>query len=78
MIDYETYAKIKDCRDRDGLRPAQIARKLGLDLRTVTKWLDEPRFRARHTPQRASKLDPYKSTIVDLLEKHPFSAMPLT
>ena len=35
MIDYETFSKIHDCHDRQGLTIAQTARVLGLDPRTV-------------------------------------------
>ena len=38
VIDYETFAKIHDCRDRQGLTIAQTARALGLDPRTVATW----------------------------------------
>jgi transcriptional regulator with XRE-family HTH domain len=30
VIDYETFARIRDCRDRQGLTITQIARALGL------------------------------------------------
>ena len=46
---------------------------MSLDVRTVRGWLDEPRFRPRITPARASKLDPFKGYIRRLLEHHPFS-----
>ena len=35
VIDYETFSKIHDCHDRQGLTIAQTARALGLDPRTV-------------------------------------------
>src|ERR1700738_3746008 len=41
VIDYETFSKIHDCHDRQGLTIAQTARTLGLDPRTVATW--EPR-----------------------------------
>jgi hypothetical protein len=41
VIDYETFAKIHDCRDRQGLTVAQTARAaLGLDPKTVAAWGD--------------------------------------
>jgi transposase len=46
-----------------------------LDHRTVAKWANEKHYQPRKSPQRASKLDPYKNDIVRMLEKHPFSAM---
>ena len=74
MIDYETFCKIRDYRDRQQLKSAQIARSLGLDERTVAKWIDEPRYHLRHSPPRTSKLDPFKPQIRQWLESHPYSA----
>jgi transposase len=74
MIDYETFCKIREYHTRQGLKPEQIARALGLDGRTVGKWIDEPRYRPRHAPARSSKLDPYKPRIRQWLETHPYSA----
>jgi transcriptional regulator with XRE-family HTH domain len=70
MIDYETFCKIHAYREQRGLKAAQIAQALGLDRRTVAKWLTEPRFRARQSTPRASKLDPYKSQVRQWLEAH--------
>ena len=44
MIDYETFCKIRNEHEQQGLNAEQIARSLGLDRRTVAKWLAEPRF----------------------------------
>jgi transcriptional regulator with XRE-family HTH domain len=44
VIDYETFARIRDCRDRQGLTITQIARTLGLHRKTVAKWLARSRF----------------------------------
>ena len=74
MIDYQTYCKIRDYHEQQGLKAQQIARTLGLDGRTVIRWLNEPRYRPRLAGRRASKLDPYKSQIVQWLEAHPYSA----
>ena len=75
MIDYETYLRIKTAHDRDKLTPAQIGRKLGLDERTVEKWIATPRFTQQTRPQRQSKLDPFKARIVQWLESYPYSAI---
>ncbi len=61
MIDYETYCQIRDCHQREGLKVGQIASALGLDARTVTHWINEPRYRPRRSAPRASKLDPCTS-----------------
>jgi transposase len=75
MIDYETYLQIKICRERHGLTPPQIARKLSLDERTVEKWLLLPRFAQQHRSGRKSKIDPFKAQVVQWLESHPYTAV---
>ena len=74
MIDYETFCKIRDYRQQQGLKAEQIARELGLDGRTVARWIDEPRYRPKQSTPRASKLDPYKAQISQWLESHDYSA----
>jgi transposase len=74
VIDYETFAKIHDCRDRQGLTIAQTARALGLHPQTVSAWLALPRFERRRSPPRGSVLDPFKPRITRLLDTHPYSA----
>jgi len=73
MIDYETFSKIKFYLESDGLNVQQIADKLGLDWRTVAKWIKKPRFEQRNFSARPSKLDPFKDYIQQLLEKHPYT-----
>ena len=75
MIDYETFARIHDCRDRQGLSIAQTARALGLHPRTVAVWLARPRFERRRSAPRGSKLDAFKPRITRLLDTHPYSAV---
>ena len=74
MIDYETFSKIHDCHDRQGLTIAQTARALGLHPQTVSAWLARPRFEPRRSPPRGSVLDPFKPRITRLLDTHPYSA----
>ena len=74
MMDFELFTKIKHFHEQEGLKPAQIARELSLDPRTVKRWLDEKRFRPRTPSQRESKLDPFKDCIFRMLEAHPYSA----
>src|SRR6202158_2221755 len=58
------------------LTPGQIAAKTGLNIKTIRKWLDKPRYEPRSKgSQRCSKLDPYKDLIVSWLEKHPYTGM---
>ena len=70
MIDYETYCKIRDHRDRQGLSITQTAQALGLHPETVSKWSRRERYEQRAPVKRGSQLDPYKSHIVRWLEAH--------
>ncbi len=74
MIDYETFCKLREYHTQHGLNRAQIAQALGLDERTVAKWLKEPRYRPRRSSPRPSKLDSFKPQIRQWLETHPYSA----
>jgi transposase len=74
VIDYETFAKIHDCRDRQGLTIAQTARALGLHPQTVATWSGRARFEPRRSRPRGSILDPFKTRITRLLDTHPYSA----
>ena len=74
MIDYESYVQIRNYFTRDHLRYSQIANKLGLDQRTVAIWANEKKYRARKSAQRESKLDPFKNNILQMLEKHSYTA----
>ena len=75
MIDYDTFCHIHHLHAHDGLNVSQIAHLLSLDARTVSHWLAQTHFRPRHSSARSSKLDPYKRTIRQLIENHPYSAM---
>jgi transposase len=74
MIDYETFQKIRQCCERDGLSIAQTAGVLGLDERTVAKWSVTGSYHPRESTRRTSKLDPFRPQIVGLLHQHPYSA----
>jgi transposase len=74
MIDYETYCKIRDHRDRQGLSITQTAQALGLHPETVSKWSRRERYEQRAQVVRGSQLDPYKGLIVRWLEAHPLSS----
>jgi transposase len=74
MITYEQYEQIHHYARVLKLTRAQIAARLGLQSRTVAKWLARDHFAARLTTKRPSRLDPFKPQIVRWLEAHPFSA----
>ena len=73
MIDYEQYCRIRAYRE-EGLTAGQIADKLDLDPRTVSKWMDSSGFQPKLPGHRPSKLDPFKRDILGMLERHPYSA----
>ena len=75
MIDFELFSTIRNYHEQKGLSANQIADELGLDPRTVSKWLQEKRFRERETVMRPSKLDPFKGAIVRML--NPINTAPL-
>ncbi len=74
MIDYETFSRIKHLHELKGLNAAQIARELCLDERTVRLRLDAKHFLPRKSVQRPSKLDPFKDTVIKMVESYPYSA----
>jgi len=74
MIDYETYVRIRNYFETDGLAYSQIADALALDCRTVARWANEQRYQPRKSSSRNSKLDLFKNDIIRMLEKHPYSA----
>ncbi|MBD3337063.1 MAG: IS21 family transposase [Candidatus Eisenbacteria bacterium] len=74
MIDYDAYRRIHYLHDSEGLTVAQIAGTLSLDPRTVSYWIDQPKFHPRKTAPRPSKLDPFKGYVRRLLETHTYSA----
>ena len=54
MIDYETFCKIRDCHDRQGLTIAQTARALGLDPRDGRHVAERVRISSRGVVGRAA------------------------
>lgn len=74
MIDYETYVRIRNYFENDGLKYSQIADALELDCRTVARWANERQYQPRKAARRKSKLDPFKNDIIRMLEKHPYTA----
>lgn len=63
MIDYQTFCRLRQLRDREGLSLAQIARELGLHPQTVALWANRAVYGQRKATPRSSKLDPFKATV---------------
>ena len=76
MINFETYHEVRRLSRELNLTPSQIAAETGLNIKTIRKWLDKPRYEPRSkATKRTSKLDPYKDLIISWLEKHPYTGM---
>lgn len=73
MIDFEQFCRIKQYQE-EGLKAGQIGMELGVDSRTITKWMAQKKYQPRQSGSRPSKLDPYRDDIVRMLERHPYSA----
>ncbi len=80
MIDYHTFQQIRQLCDEEHLTITQIARQLKLHWETVSKWVQRMRYERRKSApktRRASKLDPFKATIVRRLQSHPYTTAQL-
>jgi transposase len=73
MITYEIFSQIRHLHDQKGLSAAQIAEELGLNLKTVEKWVQRPHYQRRKAARRPSRLDPFKARVLAMLERHPYS-----
>ncbi|MCX6943542.1 MAG: IS21 family transposase [Opitutales bacterium] len=81
MIDYEMYSRIRYAHEQEHLSVRQIARKLGVDRKTVRRWIHRKNFgpctAGGGKLHRPSKLDGFKGTVMGLLESHPYTAVQL-
>jgi len=66
----DTWAYIRHLYHVEKLPKKAIARKLGLDPKTVRKALKKETFSTPSSPNRASKLDPFRDKIQALLETY--------
>ena len=74
MIDYETFCRLRQLRDEQGLKISQIAAQLDLDPKTVANWIERATYQQRQGKRRPSKLDSFKEQIKSLVERHPYTA----
>lgn len=74
MIDYETFCRLRQLRDEEGLKISQIAAQLDLDPKTVANWIERATYQQRQGRRRPSKLDSFKDQIKSLVERHPYTA----
>jgi hypothetical protein len=47
MIDYQTFCRLRQLYDEQGLKSSQIAAELQLDPKTVKKWVGQPTYQPR-------------------------------
>ena len=65
---------IKDLREK-GMSRSEISRRLGIDRKTVRKYMNSDRMPRTSTRKRKSKLDPVKPVIKMLIVKYNLSAV---
>jgi transposase len=72
MVDWIMYAEIQNLK-RQGFKKARVAKKLGINRETVTKYWDMPpdNYAALQEKHRARKPDVYRELIIDWLTKYP-------
>jgi transposase len=76
MIDAERWAEVRRLYRAEGCKLTAIARRLGLDRKTVRRVLDQTTFTpARATPRRGSIVDPFREKIHAWLEQADLSAV---
>ena len=64
MVQSEGFFMIRDLKSK-GLSNIQIAKQLGVDRKTVSKWIDSNQLpKYNRTVQKPSKLDPFKTYIL--------------
>ena len=73
MIDIDTFYKIKQLY-HDGHLRVRIAKQLHLNAQTVSKWIQRDTYSQSTVPRRSSKLDAYKTSIIDLVENQALSS----
>src|SRR5215831_8141679 len=72
MIDVDTFYKIKQLY-HDGHLRVKIAERLHLDAETVSRWIQRDIYSRRTGSRRRSKLDAYKTSIIDLVKNQALS-----
>lgn len=71
MIADETFCRLRQLRDEEGLKLSQIAAQLDLDPKTVAHGIERATYQQRQGQRRPSKLDACQAQIKTLVERHP-------
>lgn len=73
MISYEQFQRLHYLHEQQGLTVPQLAREIGLNVKTVAHWLETKSFQPRKSNPHDGKLAPFKDLTRRLVEQHPFS-----
>ncbi len=76
-MDYHTFHKIKHLHEEEKFSAYKIAIELGLDYKTVQRWIKRPKFERRNTGREEKVLNNYKKQIQTRLERYDYSAVQL-
>jgi transposase len=73
MMDNATFQKMKHWLSVERWTMAQVARELGINIKTVSLWAKREVAERRKSQKRFGKLDPFKGDVARWLEQHSFS-----
>ena len=74
MIDYALYCRLKQLNEQ-GLSSVQIGQMIGINEKTVRKWLEKKNYTQRKKSAHSSKLDPFNHQIEQWLGQADFTAV---
>lgn len=60
MIGYEQFLQLRQLLDEQKCTAARVAEVMNLNIKTVLKWANRPRYEQRTHSPRPSCLDPYQ------------------
>lgn len=73
MITYTMFLEIRRLYEDKKLNSNQIAQELGIDQKTVSRWIKRNHFEKVKRAMKEGVLSSYKKRIQGLLDKHPYS-----
>ena len=76
-MDYHTFHEIKRLYEDEKFSAYKIAVELGIDHKTVQRWIERPRFEKRSGGREEAVLKDYKKQIQIYLDRHNYSAVQL-